>query len=151
MKQNINKNIEKQLTPKCEFHSSDNLMKKVMSSANANTDSTTVKNRRFNWRPVFATLASAVAAIALLFVVIPGGTPAIAAEKLFAHAAEFFNSISGYSVEFESRTLTNDNFTYINPSKSFVKHRMDVSSDGRWKLDKLGRVALSDGNNIFVW
>ena len=151
MKQNINENIEQQLTPKCEFHASDNLMQKIMGSANANTDSTTVKNRRFNWRPIFATLASAAAAIALLFVVIPGGTPAIAAEKLFAHAAEFFNSISGYSVEFESRTLPNDNFTYINPSKGFVKHRMDVSSDGRWKLDKGGRVALNDGNNIFVW
>ena len=96
-------------------------------------------------------MASAAAAIALLFVIIPGGTPAIAAEKLFAHAAEFFNSISGYSVEFESRTLANDNFTYINPSKSFVKHRMVVSSDGRWKLDKGGRVALSDGKSISVW
>ena len=133
MKQNINENIEQQLTPKCEFHASDNLMQKVMSSASANAESAIEKNRRFNWRPIFATLASAAAAIALLFVVIPGGTPAIAAEKLFAHAAEFFNSISGYSVNFESRTLANDNFTYINPSKSFVKHRMDVSSDGRWK------------------
>ena len=151
MKQNISKNIEQQLTPKCEFRASDNLMRKVMSSAAANADSAIEKNHRFHWKPVFATLASAAAAIALLFVVIPGGTPAIAAEKLFAHAAEFFNSISGYSVEFESRTLTNDNFEYVNPSKSFVKHRMDVCSDGRWKLDKVGRVALSDGNNIFVW
>ena len=151
MKQNNYNEIEQLLTPKCEFHASDNLMQKVMSSAAANADAATEKNHRFNWRPVFATLASAAAAIALLFVVIPGGTPAIAAEKLFAHAAEFFNSISGYSVEFESRTLPNDNFTYINPSKSFVKHKMDVSSDGRWKLDKVGRVALSDGNNIFVW
>ena len=151
MKQNINKNIEQQLTPKCEFHASDNLMQKVMGSASANAATANAKTTRFTWKAAFASVASVAAAIALLFVVIPGGTPAIAAEKLFAHAAEFFNSISGYSVNFESRTLPNDNFTYINPSKGFVKHRMDVSSDGRWKLDKVGRVALSDGNNIFVW
>lgn len=151
MKQNINKDIEQLLTPKCEFHASDNLMQKVMSSATANAATANAKTTRFTWKAAFASVASVAAAIALLFVIIPGGTPAIAAEKLFAHAAEFFNSISGYSVNFESRTLPNDNFTYINPSKGFVKHRMDVSSDGRWKLDKVGRVALSDGNNIFVW
>jgi len=149
-KNNIN-DIEKQLTPKCEFHASDNLIAKIMNSAADDASAASAIDRRFNLRAAFASVASVAAAIALLLIVIPGGTPAIAAERFFAHAAEFFNSISGYSVNFEIRTTPNDNFCNSSPVKEFVRHTMYVSPDGRWKLDKGGRVAEFDGNNILVW
>jgi len=120
MKQNNINDIEKQLTPKCEFHASDYLMTKVLNSATNDSYGTSVNPRRFSWRAAFASVASVAAAIALLFIVIPGGTPAIAANMLFAHAAEFFNSISGYSVHFEIRTTPNENFCNSNPAKGFV-------------------------------
>ena len=50
MKQNNYPEIEQQLTPKCEFHASDDLMKKVMNSATLETESTVSKSRRFNWK-----------------------------------------------------------------------------------------------------
>jgi hypothetical protein len=150
MKQNNIKEIERQLTSKSEFSVSKDFANRVLQSAALQTRERETAPA-FRWKKVFAPIAAVAACMALFIVVKPVGTPAIAAEKFFARAADFFNTVSGYRVEFGVRTYSNENFSYTNPAKGFVDHTMTVASDGRWKLDKGGRVAENDGSNIYVW
>ncbi|MBR5699823.1 MAG: hypothetical protein IKX37_01880 [Bacteroidales bacterium] len=151
MKQNHTKDIEKLLTPQCEFHASDNLVNKVMGAAAREVQPAKTGSPGFRWKTVFASAAAVAAMVALFFVVKPEGTPAYAAEKLFARAAEYFTAVDGYVVHFDVRTTGHEQFSYTNPAKGFVGHTMTVASDGRWKLDKGERIAEFDGNNIHVW
>jgi len=151
MKKNNFNDIEQQLTPKCEFHASEGLLDKVMNSAAEDAQPAKKVAVDFWWKKVFAYAASVAAIVALFIVVKPAGTPAIAAEKLFARAADYFTTVTGYTVNFDVRTIADEQFSYTNPGKAFVSHTMNVASDGRWKLDKGGRVAEYDGSNIYVW
>ena len=151
MKQDNIKDIEKQLTPRCGFHASEDLVNKVMGAAAQEAQPSEGMPQRFRWKTVFASAAAVVAMVALFFVVKPEGTPAYAAEKLFARAAEYFTAVDGYIVHFDVRTISYEQFSYTHPAKGFVNHSMTVGSDGRWKLDKGGRVAEYDGDNIYVW
>lgn len=151
MKKNNINDIEQQLAPKCEYRASENFLGKVMSAAAAETQPSRKVTVDFRWKKAFAYAASVAAIVALIIVVKPVGTPAIAAEKLFARAADYFTTVSGYTVNFEVRTFATEQFSYTNPAKAFVNHTMSVASDGRWKLDKGGRVAEFDGSNIYVW
>jgi len=151
MKKTSTNDIEYQLTPRCEFHVSDEFVNRVLDSAAGENGISTDKVHRFRWKTLFASVATAAAAVALLLLVRPGSIPASAAEKIFAGAADFFSLIKDYSVEFEVRTLPRENFTYSNPLKQFISHKMNISSDGRWRLDKGGRVAEYDGTCIYMW
>lgn len=150
MKMNSKSEIEKTLAPNCEFRASKTLKEKVMQAAEReDTPEKTV--RLSSWKTVFATCAAVAAIIVLVILIKPGMTPLYAEESIFARAARFFNKVSGYAITFEARTLPNDNFSYVNASKSFVNHEMKVCSDGRWQLDKGGRIAEFDGENVWVW
>ena len=151
MKKNNINDIEQQLAPKCEFRASENLLERVMNAAAEETQPSRKVTVDFRWKKAFAYAASVAAIVALFIVVKPVGTPAIAAEKLFARAADYFTTVSGYTVNFEVRTFATEQFSYTNPAKAFVNHTMSVASDGRWKLDKGGRAAEFDGSNIYVW
>ena len=150
MKMNSKSEIEKTLTPNCEFRASKTLKEKVMQAAERE-DTPGKIVRLSSWKTVFATCAAVAAIIAIVLVIKPGMTPLYAEEDIFARAARFFNKVSGYVIIFEARTLPNDNFSYVNASKSFVNHEMKVCSDGRWQLDKGGRIAEFDGENVWVW
>ena len=151
MKQDNIKDIEKQLTPRCGFHASEDLVNKVMDAATQENRPSAGLPQRFRWKTVFASAAAVAAMVALFFVVKPEGTPAYAAEKLFARAADYFTAVDGYIVHFDVRTIPQEQFSYTNPAKGFVNHTMTVASDGRWKLDKGGRVVEFDGNIIYGW
>ena len=151
MKRNNNNEIEQQLTPKCEFHASEDLVGKVLNAAAEEARPSTAAAPAFRWRAVFAAAAAVAAVVALFITVKPVGTPAYAAENLFARAAEYFTMVNGYSVHFDVRTEPQEQFSYSNPTKGIVHHTMTVASDGRWKLDKGGRIAESDGSDIYVW
>lgn len=151
MKQNDSKDIEKQLTPQCEFHASERLLDKVMSAAARETRPAKTGAPGFRWKTVFASSAAIAAMVALFLLVRPEGIPAYAAEKFFARAADYFTAVDGYIIHFDVRTLPHEQFSYTNPAKKFVHHTMTVASDGRWKLDKGGRVAAYDGDGIHVW
>ncbi len=144
-----NDKIEKKLTPDCEFKASESLKSRIIESAKAETTPGRSPAIRFHWRTALATCAAAFAIVAAVIIVKPGSTPVYAAEALFARAAEYFSNVSGYTVHFEARTLPSDNFSYINPASKFVKHKMNVCSDGTWSLDKGGRTAVFDGKNMW--
>ena len=151
MKQNNTQDIEKRLSPQCEFHASEDLVDKVLQAAAQEARPARTGAPGFRWKTIFASAAAVAAMVALFFVVKPKGTPAYAAEKLFARAAEYFTAVDGYIVHFDVRTIPQEQFSYTNPAKRFVHHTMTVASDGRWKLDKGERVAEYDGGNIYVW
>ena len=136
MKRNNNNEIEQQLTPKCEFHASEDLVGKVLNAAAEEARPSTAAAPAFRWRAVFAAAAAVAAVVALFITVKPVGTPAYAAENLFARAAEYFTMVNGYSVHFDVRTEPQEQFSYSNPTKGIVHHTMTVASDGRgWKHD----------------
>lgn len=150
MKKNSKSEIEKTLTPDCEFHVSKSLKEKVMQAAEQETVSEkTVKLS--SWKTLLATCAATAAIIAIVLLIKPGMTPLYAEEGIFARAARFFNKTNGYTITFDARTLPNDNFSYIDASKAFVEHKMSVCNDGRWSLDKGGRIAEFNGENVRVW
>ena len=151
MKQNNNKGIEKQLAPQCAFHASEDLVNKVMNAAREEAQESKATAQGFRWQTVFAPIAAVAAMVVLFFVAKPMGTPAYAAEKLFAWAADYFSTVSGYTIHFDVRTIANQPFSYTHPGKGYVGHTMSVSADGRWKLDKGERVAACDGSNTYVW
>ena len=151
MKQNNTKDIEKRLSPQCEFHASEHLADKVMRAAAQEARPAKTGAPGFRWKTVFASAAAVAAMVAIFFVVKPEGTPAYAAEKLFARAADYFTAVDGYILHFDVRTIPQEQFSYTNPVKRFVHHTMTVASDGRWRLDKGERVAEYDGDNIYVW
>ena len=143
-----NNKIKKMLSPDCEFKASESLRGRIIDSAKAETVSGHCPTVRFPWRSAFVTCAAALAIfVAVIFK--PGSTPLYAAGPLFAKAAEYFSNVSGYSVHFEARTLPSDNFSYINPASKFVEHKMNVCDNGTWSLDKGGRKAVFDGQNVW--
>lgn len=57
-----------------------------------------------------------------------------------------------FRLEMNVRTLPQENFSYIDAEVPFVPHRMWVEpGSGRWRLEKAGRIALSDGERILMW
>ena len=144
-----NSKIEKMLAPDCEFKASGSLKARIMESAQAEPVPGRKPAGPPHWRTAFATFAVALAVVAVLIIIKPGSEPVYAAGSLFARAAKYLSSVSGYSVHFEARTLPFDNFSYIDPSSGFVEHKMNVCSDGKWNLDKGGRTAVFDGRNVW--
>ena len=137
------------LTPDCEFKASEALKSRIMKSAAAETGPDYRSAVHSHWRSIFASCAAALAVVAAMIIVKPGSTPVYAAGSLFARAAEYFSNVSGYTVHFEARTLPSGNFSYINPAAKFVEHKMNVCSDGTWSLDKGGRSAVFNGQNVW--
>ena len=150
MKKNCKSEIEKAFAPNCEFHASKSLKEKVLQRAKQeNVSEKTLKLS--SWKMVLTSCAATAAIIAIVLMIKPGMTPLYAEEDIFVRAARFFNKTNGYTITFDVRTLPNDNFSYVNASKPFVEHKMKVCSDGRWQLDKGGRIGEFDGENVYVW
>ncbi len=140
--------IEKMLSPKCEFRASDNLKSRILEKAQAETVPQTPKT--VPWLRWATSIAAAVAIVALTVVVKPGSTPMYAAEAFFHKAAEYFMNSPSFTAEFEVRTKADENFSYINMTRRFVEHRMIVMPEGDfWMLEKEGRKALH--NNEYIW
>ena len=150
MKKNSKSEMENTLTPNCEFHASNNLKEKVLQAAEQKVISgKTIRLK--SWKTALATCAATAAVVAIVLLIKPGMTPLYAENDVFARAAQFISKVSGYTITFDARTLPNDNFSYIDASKAFVEHKMSVCADGRWQLDKGGRMAEFDGENVWVW
>ncbi len=142
--------IEKMLSPKCDFRASDNLKSRILESAKAEAVPQTI--RTVPWLRWATSIAAAVAVVAVAVIVKPGSTPMYAAEALFHKAAEYFMNSPSFTAEFEVRTKANENFSYINMSKRFVEHRMTVMPENDfWMLEKSGRKALHKNGYIWQW
>lgn len=142
--------------PRTEAHASAGLKARILQAAaeTENTRPVAASKRRSLWlRPLTATL-SAAALIALVLLVFDpvGRYQAHAAERIFRDAADQLDGNRSFLLEMEVRTLPQENFAFIDADAPFVKHRMWVENgQNRWRLEKAGRVALSDGERILMW
>ncbi len=142
--------IEKMLSPKCEFRASDNLKGRILEQAQSEAVPQTTKT--IPWLRWATSIAAAVAIVAVAVIVKPGSTPMYAAEAFFHRAAEYFMNSPSFIAEFEVRTKADENFSYINMSRGFVEHRMTVMPENDfWMLEKSGRKALHNGEYIWQW
>ncbi len=148
-------NIEKMLTPQCEFKPSAGLKDRILetaSQAQIQTVHEEPKVRKLNFHGWISTCAAAVAVIAILLVFRPGTPPIYAASDFFHAAIEYFTGHPSFVANIDVRTKPKENFSYINMSRRFIRHTMAVEPQtGRWSLEKSGRKAVNDGQYIWQW
>lgn len=136
-------------TPRCEIHAPASLKERIMREAR--TQSRPARGFRSGWlRPLSAAVAAAAVVALILFNPIESRR-AFAAGKLFREAAAVMDKTPSCYMEMEVRTVPQDNFALIDADAPFTLHRMWVTSGNRWRLEKKGRIALSDGERILLW
>lgn len=127
------------VAPRVEMQAPADLKARILKTAaqTENTPATArttapVRPRRLWFRPLSATLS--------------------AAGRIFRYAAAQLDKSRSFRLEMTVRTLPQENFSYIDAEAPFVSHRMWVEpGSGRWRLEKAGRIALSDGERILMW
>ena len=140
-----------ELQPRCEFRASAGLRDRIMQTARE--ESTAERHEPHFVRRTAVWLSAAAVIVAALFAVNPLRIyRAQAASRMFATAAEKFGSTPAFSMDIDVRTDPHDSFSYIDASADFVTHRLTVEPyTNRWRLEKLQRVAVNDGRNIWLW
>lgn len=156
MKKNIQSGVEHELAPKCDYRVSHKFTGRVMDTAAEMCAGTGCGAKRsvrhgLQWRMTAVVMCLAIAVCGILAVSRPGAVSANAAGSLFARASAYLDHVDGYELSFRVRTRDSENFSYTNPAIGFVEHNMVVVADGRWRIDKGGRVAELDGKNVWVW
>ena len=148
-------NIEKMLTPQCEFKASAGLRDRILEAAaqsEPQAEQEMPKIRKVNFRRWISSCAAAVAVIAMILVFRPGATPMYAASDFFRSAIEYFTGNPSFVATLEVRTTPEESFSYINMARRFIRHTMAVDPQtGRWSLEKSGRKAVNDGQYIWQW
>ncbi len=148
-------NIEKMLTPQCEFKASAGLRGRILEAAaqsEPQAEQEMPKIRKVNFRRWISSCAAAVAVIAMILVFRPGATPMYAASDFFRSAIEYFTGHPSFVATLEVRTTPEESFSYINMARRFIRHTMAVDPQtGRWSLEKSGRKAVNDGQYIWQW
>ena len=148
-------NIEKMLTPQCEFKASANLKDRILEAA-AQSEPQQIRSapkvHKINFRRWATSCAAAAAVIAAVVIFKPGTTPMYAATDLFHAAIEYFTGHPSFVAAIKVRTEPQENFSYINMCRRFVEHTMAAEPQTeRWALDKSGRKAVNDGQYIWQW
>ena len=145
-------NIEKMLTPQCEFKASSSLKDRILEAAAQEEITTPARPRLVIMKYLATSVAAAIALLAVLFIGKSSVQPTYAAEKIFADAAEILNNLNSYTAILKVRTDPQENFSYINPWGRFVEHTVTVQqSNGHWSIDKGGRKAVYDGTYTWQW
>ena len=87
-------NIEKMLTPQCEFKASSSLKDRILEAAAQEEITTPARPRLVIMKYLATSVAAAIALLAVLFIGKSSVQPTYAAEKIFADAAEILNNIN---------------------------------------------------------
>ena len=96
-------------------------------------------------------ISLSAAAALLLLALLPTG---MSAKDVLAEAIEALTVSEYIEIVAEIRTRPMENFSYIGLDDNFVEHHIYiVCSDSllEWRIDKGGRLAASDGKEIFTW
>lgn len=92
----------------------------------------------------------AVAAI-LIFILLPSG---LSARDILAEAIEALRNVGNIEMVVDIRTRPVENFRYIDIHEDFVSHRIEAAgadSTLRWRIDKGGRIAVGNREDIYLW
>lgn len=93
---------------------------------------------------------SAVAAI-LLLVFIPSG---MSAKHLLSQVIKALGDTESLEMVAEIRSRPVENFRYIDLDENFVRHQFEIVENDsvlKWRINKGGRIAMSNGNEIYTW
>lgn len=137
--------IRELLRSRRDIKASDALRHKVRMAIDVERRKRQLGSRVLGWISL-----SAVAAV-LLIAFIPSG---VSAKEFLAEAIEAFGRAGNIEMVVEVRTRPVENFRYIDLNDDFVTHHIDVAiSDSllTWRVDKGGRVAMGNGNDIYTW
>lgn len=149
------KSAAESAAPRCEVRASASLKARILASATQNAHSPAGAPRKRCLAHWLRPLAAAAACIPLVVLIDNPGRQArvYAAKTLFRNAAATLGESGPFYMEMDVRTLPRENFSYIDASQPFVRHRMWVEPGipGRWRLDRGGRTALCDGQRIRMW
>lgn len=139
------KDIIELLKPRRNIKASDELRKKVNDIVKRD------RHHGFSIKWLIGGISVSAVAAMLLVVLIPTG---LSAKEVLREAIEALRSYENMEMEVEVRTRPVENFRYINVKESFITHRINmVASDSlvRWRVDKGERIAMGDGNEIYIW
>lgn len=137
--------IKELLKPRRDINASDELRHKVRVALDRNSRNRTVKKLLFGG----IGLSAAAAVIILMF--IPTG---MSAKEIISQVIEAMYDAENIEMYVDVRTLPVENFRYIDIDEDFVTHHIDIANSdslSRWRIDKGERVAMSNGNDIYMW
>ncbi|MDE7081980.1 MAG: hypothetical protein K2O78_10045 [Muribaculaceae bacterium] len=139
------KEVRELLKPRRDIKASDELRRKVRRAFKEER-----KNRLLK-RWVFGGISLSAVAAVLLLVLIPSG---MSAKEILSQAIEAMCNYESIEMVVDVRTRPVENFRYIGLDDEFVTHHIDISASDSvlsWSIDKGGRVAMSNGHDIYTW
>jgi hypothetical protein len=110
--------------------------------------------------PAWKKITAIAAVLTLLFILFPlfnhpgwMQNNANAANSLLGKSINALQGIRSVYMEFNVRTLENENFEYINMNAGFVDHRLwkVFGNPSKWRIEKPGRTIVMDGKNQFLY
>ena len=110
------------------------------------------EHRKRNFKTwLFGSISLSTVAAVLLFVFSPSG---LSAKHLLSQVITALENIESIKMVADIRTRPIENFRYIDLKDDFVKHRIDIVHNNsilKWRIDKEGRIAMSNGHEIYTW
>ncbi len=109
-----------------------------------------------SWKKVTAIAALLVLGL-LLFPILnrPGWIQnnANAANMLLGNSIRALADIKSVYMEFNVRTLKNENFEYIDMNAGFLEHKLwkIFGNPSKWRIEKPGRTIVMDGKNQYIY
>lgn len=137
--------IREMLTPRHVIKASDGFRKKVHKAASRD------KLRRNRLGVVWGSIGVGAVAAMLLVFLIPSG---ISAQDILMKSVNAMRDARHIRMEVEIRTRPMENFRYIGLEEDFVSHRIEILNTDSlmyWKIDKGGRSAIGQGEDIYTW
>lgn len=139
------KDIKEMLKPRREIKASEAFRSKI--------EDLTKKHRRSSLakRWVWGGLSLSAAAVMLIIMLIP---TRISAKEILRSAITAIGNTTNIEMTVEIRTLSKDNFSYMNPDSEFITHDIKIMrSDSLtyWSINKEGRAAEKNSKGVFMW
>ena len=110
------------------------------------------EHRKRNFKTwLFGSISLSTVAAVLLFVFSPSG---LSAKHLLSQVITALENIESIKMVADIRTRPIENFRYIDLKDDFVKHQIDIVHNNsilKWRIDKEGRIAMSNGHEIYTW
>jgi hypothetical protein len=150
------------LEPRVSINAGRNLHARILEQASQTGNA--YQSRRIRFVPALTPTWKKVTAIAalltVLFILFPlfnhtgwFETKANAANTLLEKSINALEGVKSVYMEFNVRTLENENFEYIDMNASFVDHKLwkVFGNPSKWRIEKPGRTVVMDGTNQYLY
>ncbi|HVM89381.1 MAG TPA: hypothetical protein VMT76_14430 [Puia sp.] len=155
------KDVAELLSPKTEIKAPLSLKKNVLEKLNSSEAVyNSGRGRVIPMSKLVKKILAVAAIITGILFIIPflgrkgsGSNTAKAASVFLMNAIDATDSIKNMAIDFHVRTTVNDNFNSIDKSDAMVEHHLIETFDKpeKWRIEKSGRIVVSDGFNQYLW